>query len=300
MIKAILSFLLGVIFAALKTAVIVYLILVGMMFFAQRALMFPAPDDTRTPEQAGVPQYILVESEADGRRLTNWYVAPSKAGFPVIAFFHGNAGSQAVVAPWLQSYVEAGYGVMVVAYRGYNGDKGEPSEEGLYADSRAALGVLKQMGFGPDRVVLLGQSLGTGVAVQMASEGLGSQLVLEAPYTSMVDEAFYHYPFVPASLLVRDPFDSLSKIAAVHMPVLMISGEQDAVVPHRLSQRLFAAANEPKQALWIPEAGHNDLYAHGAHLRILRFLEEGTPSAGEYPSRSQPESTGQPNPDEQR
>lgn len=274
MIKVLFGIVFSMVATALKTVAVIYLLGLAVLFIFQRQLLFPAPHDLRTPEQVESPQFVELEATSDGRRLTNWYAPPGLPGRPVLVYFHGNASSQAQIAPWMKIYTEAGYGVLIVAYRGYNGDAGRPSEEGLYADSRAALEMLKQAGFGPERVVLLAQSLGTGVAVQMASEGRGSALILESPYTSMVDTAAFHYPLVPVRWLLWDRFDNLSKIGSIHLPLLIISGALDNVVPQEQSRRLFDAANEPKQALWIPDAAHNDLAEHGSQQRVLEFLKE--------------------------
>ncbi len=286
MIRIFGQYLLSILTAVLKTGLVIYLLVLVVLYVFQRSLLFAAPHDVRTPEQVGASQFIGVEATSEGRRLTSWYAPPTALGQKVIVYFHGNAGSLAMVAPYMKGYTDQGFGVLLVAFRGYNGDAGKPTEDGLYQDARAALASLKQMGFGPDRVVLLGQSMGTGIAVQMATEGLGSVLVLEAPYTSMWDAAKTHYPFVPVSLLMKDHFDNLSKIAALHLPVMIVSGNVDAVIPHAQAVRLFESANQPKRSLWLADAGHNDLYEHGAQSQIIDFirsLEKDSPHEADTP-----------------
>jgi len=165
----------------------------------------------------------------------------------------------------------------LVSYRGYAGNPGTPTEEGLYADGRAALGFLAERGIGPGGVVLYGESLGSGVAVDVARQQAASEpvaaVILESPFSSIADVAQTHYPFVPARWLVKDRFDSVAKIAAIGTPLLILHGGRDRVVPQRFGRRLFAAAAQPKENRWFDEAGHSDLYSHGAAQVATAFIE---------------------------
>ena len=159
----------------------------------------------------------------------------------------------------------------MVGYRGF-GNPGAPSEQGLYNDARAALGELHKRGVPDKAIVLYGESMGTGVATQMATEINAAALILESPYTSVPDVGADRYPVVPVRWILRDRYDSLSKISSVHMPLLLLHGEQDQVVPVRFGKQLFAAANDPKQAEFVPDAGHNDVYSLRVQELVLNFL----------------------------
>lgn len=256
----------------------VYIAVVAMMYVAQRKLMYqpgyvlPSPTETLIP----TAEPRALNSEPD-LQLVSWFLAPAD-GMPVIVYFQGNAATIAdrdfKVAPWHQ----AGYGVWLVGYRGYGGNPGFPTEDGLYADARAALTELANDGVRPDQIILYGESLGTGVATQMAWElsknGTPAKgLVLEAPFSAMGDAAQDHYPFLPARLLVKDKFDSLSKIANIKTPLMIIHGARDRVVGQDHGRRLFAAASKPKTALWLEEAAHNNLYDFGVGGQVLEFFE---------------------------
>jgi uncharacterized protein len=159
----------------------------------------------------------------------------------------------------------------MVGYRGF-GNPGTPSEEGLYSDARASINALHAKNV-PDRaLVFYGESMGTGVAVQMATEFEAAALILESPYTSLPDVGADRYPLVPVRILMQDRYNSLEKIKDVHMPLLLMHGEIDQVVPVKFGKQLFAAANEPKQSEFIPDAGHNDVYSMRIQQLVMTFI----------------------------
>jgi len=259
----------------LIAAVVGYVALVGLLFVFQRSLVFMPPrEPPGTPAMAGVAEMRAIEVETkDGLRLLSWFAPPAVVGKPVIVQFHGNASMLAYRAGVARLFLDAGYGVLLVGYRGYNGNPGQPTEAGLYADARTNLDWLAVNGFAGQQIVLNGESLGTGVAVQMAIERQVGAVVLEAPYSRLTAAAAVHYPYVPVALLMKDKFDSIDKISQVEAPLLVVMGELDKVIPVAQGRALFAAKSGDKQAAWLPEAGHNDLYAHGAWEAISAFLE---------------------------
>ena len=162
--------------------------------------------------------------------------------------------------------------MLLAGYRGYGGNPGAPREAGLAADARSAVSWLSEQGVSPGCTVLYGESLGSGVAVRLASETPVAAVLLESPFSSIADVGQAHYPIFPLKLLLRDRFDSLSRIADIGAPLLVMHGEADRTVPIRFGRRLFDAAVEPKQAWWVPEGGHVDLHQHGASDVVLNFL----------------------------
>lgn len=243
-----------------------------VLVLAQRALMYHPASMNDAPAAMGVAEMTVVRLvTADGLDLASWY-APPQPGAPVVVYYHGNAGNIAMRAFKARRFLDAGFGMLLVGYRGFGGNPGRPSEHGLYADGRAALDWLAGQGIDGGRVVIYGESLGTGVAVQMAVERPPAALVLEAPFTSATDVAAAIYPFLPVRLLMRDRFDNLAKIQALAAPLLVVHGEADRIVPFRFGKRLFEAAPQPKQAVFLPQANHNDLYDWGAGDAIVEFL----------------------------
>jgi len=254
-------------------ALVVYMALVGGLYFFQRQLLYH-PDKTR-PELAGLEQIGVREvvlSTEDGLSLCSWYL-PARPGRPVIAYFHGNGGHMGYRVERLLRFAREGYGVLMVEYRGYGGNAGAPSETGFYADARAALGFLEREAVPPSRFVLYGESLGSGVAVELATQHSVAALVLEAPITSVAEVAQHHFPYVPASRLVIDRFDSLLRIDQVKAPILVLHGGRDRVVPVRFGRALFDAAPEPKEGWFAPEAGHEDLARYGGLDAVVGFIE---------------------------
>ena len=253
-------------------AAVSYATVTGALFFGQRRLMYHPDPAVPDPTAAGVPEMAAVRvATNDGLDLLAWY-RPAEGTHPTILYLHGNAGDLGYRGPKVRPYLDAGLGVLLLAWRGFSGNPGSPSEEGLYADGRAALAFLRGEGVAADRVVLYGESLGTGVAVHLAAETTPAALVLEAPFTSIADVGAVHYWYIPACHLVRDRFESAAKIGAVEAPLLILHGERDRVVPVRLGRALLAAANEPKEGLFVAEADHVDLYDHGAAAAVLDFL----------------------------
>ena len=231
------------------------------------------PDGVPGPADAvAAGMEVVVYETADGLALNGWYRA-ARDGRSTLVYFHGNAGHLGDRAFLARPYLEAGYGVLLAGYRGYGGNPGRPSEEGLYADGRAAVAWLADAGVPPDRRVLFGESLGTGVAVQMAAEDEIAGLILQSPFTSVVEVGQDAVPWFPVSLLMTHRFDSLSKIPQITAPLLLIHGEADRVIPIRFGRRLFEAAPEPKTAHFVPGAGHNDLYRFGTSEIVIAFLE---------------------------
>lgn len=245
--------------------------IMGLAVMQKRLMYFPDSRSFVPSEWALKELQPLTAQTEDGLTITSWYVPPKKRGTFTIVFFQGNNGHLGYRNYKVRPWIDAGYGVLMVGYRGF-GNPGTPSEEGLYSDARAALGVLFTRGVPEKGLVFYGESMGTGVTVQMATEFEVSGLVLESPYTSIPDVGADRYPMVPVHLLVDDQYDSLDKIGDVHMPLLLLHGEQDQVVPAKFGRKLFAAANEPKQAEFIPDAGHNNVYNLKVQQLVLNFF----------------------------
>ncbi len=253
-----------------------YIVFILFLWGAQRSFIyFP---DHRAPELAAyraTDMDVVTVTTRDGLTLSAWYKAP-EGDKPVIALFHGNASHMGISAWKVRSLMDQGYGALLPSYRGYAGNPGKPTEKGLYLDGHAFLSWLEnEQKIEQNRIIIYGESLGTGIAVELASADFGKvrAVILESPYTSFVDMARRQYFFVPfVSYLVRDRYNSLSKIGDVNAPLLIVSGKLDMVVPVSMGRKLFQAANDPKYMVEIPAAGHNDLYMHGADRRVLHFL----------------------------
>ena len=244
-----------------------------MLAAFQRSLTY-YPDRTRpTPSESGVPELAPVTLETeDGLSLLAWHAPPRAEGARSLIYFHGNAGHIGMRGFKVRAYLNAGLGVLLTTWRGYSGNPGTPTEDGLYADGRAARAFLRARGCGDDQQILYGESLGTGVAVHLARESSPAALVLEAPYSSVVDIASGRFPLLPVGPLIADRFDSAAKIGRVAAPLLIVHGERDRTIPVRLARKLFKRAREPKEGVFIPEADHADLPEFGLPTYVLEFL----------------------------
>ncbi len=256
----------------LGTAVIGYGALIAIMFLLQRSfLYFPSAD--LQPLTDGMR---LVETgTADGLTLSHWYRPPAQPGAPVIVVFQGNAGNLSHRVPKFIGLAGQGLGLFFVGYRGYGGNPGEPHQDGLLADGRSVLDWLAGQGIGPERVVLYGESLGSGVAVHLAAERSVAGVVLEAPYSSVAEVAQHHYWYLPAKWLILDKWNSVAWVNQLSVPLLVVHGERDRVIPARFGKRLFAAAREPKELLLHPDAGHNDLLTFPQVARRIEAFLSG-------------------------
>ncbi len=246
--------------------------LVVAAYLYQRSLLYFPDKALPRLDTIGVGDMSEVKLQtADGLSLTAWYKGPA-ADLPVIVLFHGNAGSIANRAFKARAWIDTGYGVLLVEYRGYGGNPGSPSETGLYDDGRAAIQFLRGSGIEPQRMVIYGESLGTGVAVQIAAELPIAAVILEAPFSSAVDVAAHHYPFLPVRWLMKDRFDNLDKLTRIKAPLMVLHGGRDQVIPTGMGRAVFGAAEEPKVLKVLPQAGHNDLYDFDALQPVLNFL----------------------------
>jgi len=247
-----------------------YLLLAAIVFFAQRSLMY-FPDRVRiAPAAAGFPdaQEVALDT-ADGEHVIAWHVPPRDDG-PVVIYLHGNGGSLALRVERFRTIVAAGVGLVALSYRGYGGSTGTPTEAGLIADARAAYAYAAAHYGG--RIAVWGESLGTGVAVALASEAPVTRVVLEAPYSSTVDVAADLYWFLPVRLLMKDQFRSDERIKRVKAPLLILHGEADDIIPIRYAERLLALAVGEKRLVRYPGGYHVGLDAFGAAEEGLRFL----------------------------
>lgn len=209
---------------------------------------------------------------ADGVKLHGWWLAPENPR-RVTLYLHGNVGNVTHRGLHARRIVAAGSGVLLLDYRGYGRSEGRPGEEGLYADAGAAYDWLIKRGFSPGQIVIHGESLGTSVAVDLAARRPCAGVILEAPFTSANEMAARVLPLLGP--LVMHAFDTRSKIAAVHAPLLIIHGDRDEVVPYALGRALFDAAREPKRFFTAAGCGHNDIPeapGYGGQLRAFYAL----------------------------
>lgn len=259
-------------------AVLAYVAVAAFMYLQQRSFQY-FPAHKATPPQAlglsGVTEERV--TTPDGESIVLWYQG-AQPGQPTVLFFHGNGGEIADRAERFAFLQAQGFGVMFVSYRGYGGSTGSISEQGLVTDAFTAYDVLRGKGIAPRDIMLLGESLGTGVAVQLAAQRPVGAIALEAPYTATVDIAADIYWWLPVRLLMSDQFRSRDWISQVKAPLLIQHGDADAIVPIAQGRALFAMANQPKQMVEVRGEGHDAIFNRDVWAREAAFFQKAAES----------------------
>jgi uncharacterized protein len=231
-------------------------------------LYFPARELLSVPAVGFAD--VTFESD-DGERLHGWWVPAAAEPLAHVLFLHGNAGNVGDRVPHLELLAGAGLDVLAFDYRGYGRSSGRASEEGTYRDARAArTALLERPGVDPERVFYLGESLGAAVAIELAGEHPPAGLILQSPFTSIRDMARLHYPFIPRAL-VPDAYPSLPRIAALDVPLLVLHGDRDEIVPSLHGEALCEAARSPKRLEILAGVGHNDVVGREWATAIARW-----------------------------
>lgn len=240
----------------------------------ERLLMYHPTTNRIAPAAAGLADVEEVEiATGDGHVVLAWW-AKAAPGQPTLLYFHGNGGSLANRAERIRKYRDAGRGIFMMTYRGYGGSTGRPSERANVADALRAYDLLRARGVAAGDVIVYGESIGTGVAVQVAAERPVAGVILDAPYTSVVDVAASIYPYLPARTLMRDRYETVRHLPRVAAPLLVVHGEADAVIPVEMGRAVYAAAREPKRLVVIPGAGHSDHGLFGSYDAIQVWIDE--------------------------
>jgi hypothetical protein len=236
------------------------------------------PDRARVdPKDAGLERVEeVVFRAADGTKLIAWYL-PAQVGRPTLLYFTGNSGNTANRASKIKAIAGDGYGVFMLNYRRYGGSEGRPSESRITADAVSAYDTLRGLGVAPHDIVAYGESLGTAVATRLSLQRHVEGLVLEAPFTSIVDVGKLMWKYFPLDFIMADQYRTIERIGAVTAPVFIVHGGRDAVIPLDQARHVFHMAAEPKNMVVVPQAGHNDLFERGAWEKVRFFLESLRP-----------------------
>jgi fermentation-respiration switch protein FrsA (DUF1100 family) len=240
----------------------------------QRKLQYLPDRHLTVPQAAGFTEAEELRiSTVDGESLVAWHRPPAE-GRPVILYFHGNAGALVDRASRFRAMAARGYGLLAIAYRGYGGSTGEPTQQGLMRDAEAAYLEARARGYDPRRIVIVGESLGSGVAIALAAAREAAALVLDSPFSSAVDVAEMRYGLFPVRWVMLDQFRSDIAIRDVRIPLLIVHGDGDGVVPIHLGERLFGLANQPKTFLRVPGGKHLVLGLEDVFPRVCAWIDD--------------------------
>ena len=250
-------------------------VIIGVARLLQHRLAFHPDDRHPTPSLGITGLKIIPAGMPSGLAAMAWHV-PASPGLPTVVFLHGNAGNIGDRENRIAAFAQAGIGILMVEYPGYGGEAGKPGERRLLEAGRRALDFLDRSGLPSSRVILYGESIGTAIATRLATEREVGGLILESPYTSILDIARQIVPWLPVRLLFLERFEQLSLIAMVHAPLLILQGALDQIIPSAMGRAVFEAANHPKRLWTTPEAGHNDLADFGAIAEAILFVRNDT------------------------
>ena len=261
----------------LAVAVIGYLLLCFAMWSLQRRFLFAVDPRHIAPEAAGLAGIMSEElvKTADGETLVFWS-GKAAPGQPTLLYFHGNAGALDERADRIRILRSYGLGFVIMAYRGFSGSTGQPTEANAFSDALAAYDRLVSGGVDPKKLVVFGESLGTAVATRVAELRQPAGLILDSPFTAVADLAKQRYWYLPVDLLLTDRFDTLSRIDKITAPLLVLHGGKDQVVPLAMGKAVFAKAASQKDMKIYPEAQHIFHAEYGSMEDIRDFARRVT------------------------
>ena len=251
---------------------IFYLLILAIIFFFKRNLLYhPSENNYYGDELIVSVDKVKIKSQ-DNIELLAWYHKKNIEGIKTILFLHGNAGSLENRIHKINNFKNMNFNFLILSWRGFSGNKGNPTEQGLYKDAKSAVSWLKNKGLKTEDIILYGESLGTGVVVEIAQNNNFSGIILESPFTSMIDAAKNKYPFFPIRFLLKDKYESDKKIKNIKSPILIMHGEVDEIVPFWMGKKMYDIANEPKYSYFSKYDNHMMEYDKNLLAAIENFI----------------------------
>ena len=250
--------------------VFIYLIIAAILFFFQRTLLYhPAENNYSDDKRVVKIEKVKILTE-DNLELLAWYHKKNLKKYKTILYLHGNAGSLENRIHKINHFEDMDVNFLLLSWRGFSGNEGKPTEQGLYKDARGAVKWLNEKGINDKDIVIYGESLGTGIAIEIAQNNKFAGVILESPFTSMVAAGKSKYPIFPIGLLLKDKYESDKKIKNVNSPILIMHGEADKIVPFRMGKKLYEMANQPKYSYFPKYDDHMMEY----NKNLLNTLKE--------------------------
>ncbi len=250
------------------------------IYVLQPLLVYRPKTERKQPADIGLEQVEeIVLNTPDGTELIAWY-CPAQPGYPTLLYYHGTNGSLETRRDRIHRMTRRGFGVFMMSYRGYGGSAGKPQQGWLTADAIFAYDHLQSLGVPADKVVIYGESLGTGIATPVAVARECAALILEAPFTSIVSVAEKRFPFLPVRGFLHERYESINVIDRVEAPLLIVHGVKDKIIPIEFGRAMYDAANSPKEMIEFAEAGHSGIFQMGAFTKISEFLQRHIPIPG--------------------
>ena len=233
-------------YLTITSIVLVYSAIVLFVYFYQRSLLYlPSENNYLSDKISFDYKEIFIETDKNVK-LKSWFIEKDLKKFKTILFFHGNAGNLFNRVYKLNELNKLDLNILIISWRGFSGNEGEPSEKNLYHDAKEAVKWLNNRGVDNKNIILYGESLGTGVATELGKRNIFGGIILESPFTSIAKAAKIYYPYLPVNIILKDKYDSIEKIQRINTPVLIMHGKKDNIVPQKMGLELFEKANQPK------------------------------------------------------
>ena len=243
-------------YLALSSITLAYIIIVLFTYLYQRKLLYHPSENNYTGDEIQFEyKEVFIEVDKD-IKLKSWFLEKDLKKDKTILYFHGNAGDLTNRVHKLNELNKFNVNILIISWRGFSGNPGKPTEENLYNDARKSVLWLNEAGVKNKNIILYGESLGTGVATELGQNNSFSGIVLESPFTSIADAAKIYYPYLPVNLLLKDRYDSIKKIKNIKIPILIMHGKKDNIVPFFMGEKLYQMANEPKYKYFSEEDDH--------------------------------------------
>lgn len=239
--------------------IITYLSVVGLLYINQRSLQYYPDKNIEEISKYNLPntQDIMVKG-SDGLNIQLWFHKPKK-DMPMVLYLHGNAYTLGYRSPRFKKLIDMGFGFVAPAYHGFSKSEGKPNKANILADVVTSIKFMQEKGFKTEDTIIIGESLGSGVAATIAAQYQFKGVFLITPYTSIANRAQEIYWYLPIKFLVKDNFSTEENIALIHAPLLMVHGTNDTVIPYTHSEKLMSIAKEPKKLIIYPEMTHSNL-----------------------------------------
>ena len=251
----------------------IYFLVLVFLYFYQRNLLYHPNENNYSEDKISVDIENVRIKTSDNIELLGWYHEKNLKDFKTLIFFHGNAGSLENRIHKLNHFRDMNINFLIIAWRGFSGNNGNPSEQGLYEDGKSAIDWLIKKGVSEKNLILYGESLGTGVATHLAQNKNFAGVILETPFTSMIDAAKKFYPYIPVKLLLKDKFENYKKIKNINSPILIMHGEVDQLVPFSMGKKIYEIANKPKYSYFTKYDNHMMEYDENLVLALKSFIK---------------------------
>ncbi len=261
-------------YLTLSSVLIAYLVLVIFIYFYQRNLLYhPSENNYQNDEIKFNYDEIFIKVD-DEIKLKSWVIDKNFKKLKTLVLLHGNAGNLSNRIYKLNELNKLDINILLISWRGFSGNKGSPTEKNLYADAEAAIRWLNKKQVENNQIILYGESLGSGVVLEIAKKNNFNSIILESPFTSIENSAKIYYPYLPVKLLLKDRYDSINKIEKINTPILIMHGKKDDIIPFSMGEELFEKANEPKYSHFTSDDVHMMEFNDQLINSIKNFIEK--------------------------